>query len=264
MCNIEKNTFELQFLGTCAADFSKRLQTDCKDCFDKDARRSSALLINGSVLVDCGVHTPESLRILGIPWGKITDVIVTHLHGDHFQAAHIAAIARECSSPLRVWIHRDAPVAAMENVQLMPMAPLETYCMADGTKLTGLPANHAPEAYPQHLLLEKNEKKIFYGCDGAWLLHPTYRFLRGSKLDLAVFDCTVGDYEGDLRFAEHNSIPMLRLMLPSLRTVKIIHDQTRIYLSHLAPSLHKPHDETEEIAGAFGAHVAYDGLCVTV
>ena len=264
MCNTSETTFCLQFLGTCAADFSKRLQTDYKNCFDKDARRSSAMLINESVLVDCGVHTPESLRILGIPSGQITDVIVTHLHGDHFQAAHIAAIARECSSPLRLWIHREASVEAMENVRLMPMAPLETYCMADGTKLTGLPANHAPEAFPQHLLLEKDGKKIFYGCDGAWFLHPTYRFLRGAKLDLAVFDCTVGDYEGDLRFAEHNSIPMIRLMLPSLRTVKIINDQTAIYLSHLAPSLHKPHHETEEIVRAFGAHVAYDGLCVTV
>ena len=46
--------FTVVFLGTCACDFSPRLQTDCKDRFDKDVRRSSSILIDGHILVDCG------------------------------------------------------------------------------------------------------------------------------------------------------------------------------------------------------------------
>ena len=60
--------------------------------------------------------------------------------------------------------------------------------------------------------------------------------------------------------AEHNSIPMIRIMLPSLRTVGMIDGHTKIILSHLAPSLHKSHEETVKIADAFGATVAYDGM----
>ena len=106
----------------------------------------------------------------------------------------------------------------------------------------------------------KNGKKVFYGCDGAWLLNQTYYFLKDKKLDLAVLDCTTGDYEGDFRMGEHNSIPMLRVMLPSLRTFKVIDEHTEVYFSHLAPSLHAPHEETAKIADEMGAKVARDGL----
>lgn len=264
MSNTQKNTFELIFLGTCAADFSKRLLDECRDCFDKDARRSSAMLINGSFLLDCGVHTLESLRIQGVNPKEITDVFITHLHGDHFKADNIEALARDREAPLRLWVHRDAPIGEIANVTLVRMEPLVTYDVDGTLSITGLPANHAPEAFPQHFLLQIGEKKVFYGCDGAWFLHPTYRFLRRKELSLAVLDCTVGDYEGDFRFAEHNSIPMIRMMLPSLKSVKIVTDETQIFLSHLAPSLHKPHAETVEIAKEFGAQVAYDGLRIVI
>ena len=73
----------------------------------------------------------------------------------------------------------------------------------------------------------------------------------------------MGDYNGDFRMGEHNSIPMIRMMLPSLRTVDAIDDKTRIVLSHLAPSLHKPHAETCEIVADFGT-VAYDGMILKI
>ena len=57
----------------------------------------------------------------------------------------------------------------------------------------------------------------------------------------------------------HNSLPMIRLMLPSLRTRGAIGEGTRIYLSHPAPSLHRPHEETAAIAAGDGLITAYDG-----
>ena len=123
-------------------------------------------------------------------------------------------------------------------------------------------ANHDESAFPQHFLIESEGKSIFYGCDGAWLLNKTYYHLHKRHLDVAVFDCTTGDYEGEWRIGEHNGIPMLRVMLPSLKSVEAITDKTKVYFSHLAPSLHKSHDETEKIAHTLGAFVAYDGLCI--
>ena len=82
--------------------------------------------------------------------------------------------------------------------------------------------------------------------------------------DMMVLDATVGDYEGDFRMAEHNSIPMIRLMLPSLKTGEIITENTKVYLSHLAPRLHKPHAETAEIVKKDGLFVAYDGLSIEI
>ena len=257
-------TFELQFLGTSAFDFSPRLEGDCKDCFDKDARRSSALLINGHCLIDCGIHTLDALRIIGKPYLEISDLFVTHLHGDHFNRDHVAALAAGRQEPLRMWVREDADVEPIPNVTMIKMSLLQRYEVSQGLFLTGMPANHAAKTCPQHLMLEKDGKKIFYGCDGGWLLNATCEFLQDQRLSLAVFDCTVGDYVGDFRLAQHNSIPMLRLMIPSLMTIGAVTENTQVYFSHLAPSLHKPHDETAAIAQQMGANVAYDGLQVTV
>ncbi len=249
---------EFLFLGTCAADFSPRLQGDCKDRFDPDARRASCALINGRYLLDCGPHCPDSFRIAGYDTKNVTDIIVTHLHSDHFDPGNIAFIAKD--HPVKLWVREDAAVPEINNVTVVKMKNYEKYEAAEDFYVTGLPANHDENAFPRHLLIETGGKKIFYGMDGGWLLNKTYAHLWKTHLDLAVLDGTCGDYEGDYRMGEHNSIPMIRLMLPSLRTVGVIDDHTLVYISHLAPSLHKPHEETVKICEKDNINVACDGL----
>lgn len=255
------NEFEITFLGTCACDFSPRLETDLKDKFDKDARRSSAVLLDGKYLIDCGIHTLESLEIQGADKGKITDIFITHTHDDHYNEDNINLLARGRKEPLRVWLREGANPIRLENVEIRYMTLSQKYEIGE-ISVTSLVANHDKEASPQHFLFEKGSASLFYGCDGAWLINDTYYHLQKRHLDMVILDCTVGDYVGDYRLAEHNSIPMIRLMLPSLKSIDAIDDDTKIYLSHIAPSLHKSHDETVRIAEEFGAFVAYDGLTV--
>lgn len=259
-----KMSIKLQFLGTCACDYSPKLKDELKNKFDNDARRSSSLLIDDTILLDCGEHTLESLDILGIPYNQITDILITHTHDDHFNERHIEKIAKNRHVPLRLWIREDAQIPFIHNVEVVKMKLFERYEISDDIYVNSLIANHDPRVYPQHFLLEKNDKKIFYGCDGAWLLTDTYNYLHGKNLDAMILDATVGDYEGDYRISVHNSIPMIRLMLPSLKANRTINEKTSIILSHIAPSLHKSHCETVEIANGFGALVAYDGLIMEV
>lgn len=259
-------SIKFQFLGTCAADFSPKLKTDFANCFDMNARRSSAALIDGRYLIDCGVHTIDSLRIADIPLDSITDVFFTHLHGDHFQAANLSKIAAAKSEPLRVWVANGAKMPKIENTVIIRMPKHAKVDVDEGVFVTGLYANHDENSAPQHLLFEIDGKHILYATDGGWVINASYNFLRQQTptLDMLVLDCTCGDYEGEWRIGEHNSIPMIRLMLPSFRKVKIIDENTGVYLTHLAPSLHKPHDETVEIVKPMGAIVAYDGLEVEI
>ncbi len=252
------------FLGTCACDFSERLDTDLKNTLDKDARRSSSALIDGKILIDCGPHTLNSLDILKIPYSQITDILITHLHDDHFNTGSIAEIAKNRHTPLRLWVREDATLDEALGVELVRMTPYEKYPLNEDTTITGLVANHDEDAFPHHFLIEIRGKKILYACDGAWMLNKTYYHLHNAHLSMAVLDCTSGDYEGDYRAGEHNSIPMLRVMLPALKSFGITDNSTKIYFSYLAPSLHKSHDETEKIAHTLGAFVAYDGLCVEI
>ena len=257
-------TFSLQFLGTCACDYSPKLQGEYKDCFDKNARRSSCALLNGRFLLDCGDHCLDSIRIAGVNAAEITDIFITHLHRDHYNVGHIQTIAAAADRTLRVWVREDAVVPELAGVEWRRMQKKTEYEVADGLKVTGLVANHDEIVFPQHLLFEKDGKKFFYGGDGAWFLNETYYALKNAELSLCVLDCTSGDYCGDFRMGEHNSIPMLRVMLPSLKTWKTVTEQTKVYITHLAPSLHKPHETTVEIMKEMDVEVAYDGLIIEV
>ena len=251
---------EILFLGTCACDYSPLLQTTYKDVFDKNARRSSCALIDGRYLIDCGYHCLEELRIAKIDLSQITDIFVTHFHSDHYNAEHIRHIALASERVLRVWVRADAKTPDIPNVEWKYMHRGTQYTVAEEVTVTGLLANHNESVFPQHILLEIEGKKIFYALDGAWFLHETYYALKNANLDFLVLDCTCGDYEGDYRIGEHNSIPMIRLMLPSLKKWGAITEKTQVYASHLAPSLHKSHEETVEILQKDGVCVAYDGL----
>ena len=254
---------KIRFLGTCACDFSPKLENEFKYCFDKDARRSSSMLINDNILVDCGIHTLESLDIAKIPYEQITDILITHTHDDHFLPQNIEEIAKNRHVHLRLWVREDANIPEFKNVEIIKMKLITKY-EKHGITVTGVPANHDQRTAPQHLLIEFGDKKIYYATDGAWIMCDALRYIRGANLALMVIDATIGDCEGDYRVGEHNSIPMIRHMLPSLKTNSIINENTKVYLSHIAPSLHKPHDETVEIARAFGADVAYDGLSTEI
>ena len=251
---------EFLFLGTCGGRFDPRLETDLANTFDCDARRSPGALLDGHILIDCGPHCLEALRIAGVKESEITDVVITHLHWDHYTPEHLAHIAQNKTDPLTVWVAEESVLPPMENVIVKPMRSLQPYEVRGGYTVTGLPSNHAPETNPRFLLFEKEGKKILYATDGAWFMLETYYHLQNAALDLLVLDATCGDYEGDFRIAEHNSIPMIRLMLPSLKTWGMITDNTEVYLTHLAPQLHRSHAETVEIVKQDGVKVAYDGL----
>jgi len=256
---MEKKT-RFTFLGTSAADFKLLRATDCHDRFDKNARRASCMIIDDKYLIDCGMHVMDSLRIAKKSISGITDVFVTHFHADHFIKDHVERISADKPAPLRLWCRRDTSIPKMNNVDMINMEEGVYYHVAEGFNVKAVYANHEEEAFPQHYVFDVNGKKVMYATDGAWFLARAMRHLKKINLDVLIIDATTGDYEGDYRIAEHNSIPMIRLMLPSLRTLGVINENTKIYLTHLAPSLHKPHDETQAIVEKDGLTVAYDGL----
>lgn len=251
---------EVLFLGTCACDYSGALKSIYKECFDKNARRSSSVLLGDNILIDCGEHCLDSLRISNTDTSMITDIFITHLHSDHFNVGHIEKLASGKENPLRVWVRADVVLPTICNVEVRYMENMQAYSVSEDCVVTGLTANHDPACCPQHFLFEIQGKKFLYACDGAWFLTGTYNYLKDKNLDLCVLDATCGEKVGEYRIAEHNSLPMIRLMLPSLKTVGIIDNHTQVYLSHIAPSLHTAHDKIEKSVKKDGLKVAYDGL----
>ena len=100
--------------------------------------------------------------------------------------------------------------------------------------------------------------------DGGWIMDATYHFLRNAELSTLIMDATCGDDIKDDRMAGHNSLPMIRLLLHALRHSRMVVPETNIVLTHLAPSLHRPHAETVQIVEKDGFVVAYDGLTIDI
>ena len=189
----------------------------------------------------------------------MTHLLLTHLHCDHYDADNVARLAAACPAPLQIYLREGACLPEIPHAELHFVKPTERFSVGDFT-VTALPANHDPKAFPLHYAIERDGKRLFYGTDGAWYLTETYNFLQNKQFDCFVFDGTVGDYEGDYRLCEHNSIPMIRLMLASLRKRGVFAEDAMLFLTHIAPSLHKPHDETAELLQKDGLLLAYDGL----
>ena len=125
--------------------------------------------------------------------------------------------------------------------------------------MTPLPSNHRVEDSPENTLhhyLEEDGRTLFYGLDGGWLTTREYDFLCGKHTDVFVFDGTVGDYIGDQRMGSHNSVPMIRMMLASLRNEGAFAEDGLILLSHIAPVLYggMDHEQTDRLLAKIEPH----------
>lgn len=253
-----KMSFELRFLGTGAAD---GINGSFPENFDnKNLRRCSSAIIDGKLLLDCGPHTLAALEIAGVDKGNITDIVVTHLHCDHCDIESINQIAK-ANPALKLWCREDAVFEKMPECRVCKMTPFCKNTLGEYT-IVGVPANHSE--YPQHLSVEKNGKKLFYGLDGAWFLGASVEFMKNQKYNAFVFDATVGDYVGDYRLGEHNSIPMIRLMVESMKTLGIIDQGSQLVLSHMAMCLHKSYEETCQIVKNDCFVVGFDGMKLNI
>ncbi len=269
---------KLYFLGTGASDFGPRLWTDLADKYDNDVRRSNAVLIDGQLLIDCGDWILNELEISGTDISGIRRVLVSHSHHDHFRPDHLCAIALKAGHSIEIYANAAAldklkaqseglPGAELLLPHLLEANETPTVVEFDGYTVTPLRSNHqtdVPGEQTLHFLIEKDGKTVFYGTDGAWLPTATGKYLYGKKLNCYLFDATCGDYENDYRIYEHNTMPMIRMMLTVMRPQQVFAEDARLVLVHLAPSLHKSHAETVAIAAKDGLLVAYDGMTLDI
>lgn len=248
---------KLKFLGTGAADFDPILKTEDRFQVRKSLRRCTSTLLNGHILIDCGPHVLDAIQIFNVDVSVIDTLLVTHTHKDHFNQDVVAAIAAKLSHPLHIFHGSETQIPQIPNTVLHPIDIRQEFTVGN-CAVTCLKANHCAGAV--HYSIVSEGKQMFYGADGAWLLMDTYYYMKDRHYDLMLMDATVGDYEGDYRMAEHNSLPMIRMMEKSLRTFGVVDDNTKIVLDHMARTLHTSHEELEIIAAKDGYIPAYDGM----
>lgn len=230
----------LHFLGTGAADWDISKAND-----SKDFRRHSSMLIDGTLLVDPGSCIFEFERTYGYAnlYAGVTDIICTHKHGDHYNPETVKVL--------------EARGAAFHDMKAGDIVETKDYI------IRSYAANHCTAKDPMHMVIEskKDGKRLFYGCDGAWMYYDTYKSLFALEhFDMMIFDCTIGDIHGDYRIFEHNNVAMIAEMRELFKKIC-----PRFMASHLARTLHPAtHEETAAVLAKYGFETAYDNAVVEI
>ena len=224
---------KITFLGTGAADWSpKKPETG-------EHRWLSSALINDDLLIDPGPSVPDAIKRYNIDVKKIKYIIITHRHGDHFNEETLKML---CDS----------------GAELVEFSAGEERKVGKYT-VKALEANHPTCVPTVHYIIDDGEKRMFYGLDGAWLLMPEVDAIKESRVDLAVLDATIGNRPGDYRIFEHNNLKMVVEMKETLS--KYV---DRFVISHMARTLHDPHDILSAQMEKEGILTAFDGMVLDI
>ncbi len=217
------------FLGTGAADWV------LKEEKGGEYRRFSSVLIDNNLLIDPGPQVLEAMAQYGKNIEDIKYIIVTHRHSDHYNEDTLKALQNS-------------------GAELIDFKAGEERKLGDYT-VSAYTANHGTSTEAVHFIIEKDGKKLFYGLDSAWLLYGEVKAIKEKHIDLAVLDGTIGNQEGDYRVFEHNNLRMVREMKLTLEPFV-----DRFMISHMAYTLHQPHEELSKEMKEYNIEVAFDGL----
>lgn len=221
---------EITFLGTGAADWPLIKPEDFTEF-----RRLSSTLIDDILLIDPGPQIFEALKECGKNPADIKYIINTHKHDDHFCCETVSKL--------------ESLGAVFFDLLSGDVVNVGNYT------IQAYSANHSTCENTVHFIINDSERTLFYGLDGAWLLYDEVQAIKKYKPDLAVFDATVGDIDGDYRIFEHNNLNMVFEMKKSLENYI-----GKFCISHMARTLHTDHKTLSKRMNECGIITAYDGL----
>ncbi|MBR5742248.1 MAG: MBL fold metallo-hydrolase [Clostridia bacterium] len=249
---------KLTFLGTGAADWPLKKEGA------GFARYLSSALVNGDLLIDPGPSVPDAERDIapGLLDG-VTDVLLTHSHGDHFSKETLLTLAARRPATLYATKEVSPLVPDAPGLSFVPITPFVPF-RAGRYEILPLPASHStgiPEETPVFFVISEGETNLFYGTDGAWIPNKTFNRMKSIAFDAMVFDCTSGEIDGEFRIFEHNTIPMLEYMLRSIRlsVPSMLKPGCLLVAQHMARTLHAGPEELEKRLSSFGMTAAFDG-----
>lgn len=207
------------------------------------------------VLLDCGPGTVQGLVRHGVPWERLSDLVLTHFHADHvgalpglfFALKHAVSPAR--SDPLHVWGPAgtmalfDGLAATLGDYLLDPGFPVEIREVADGDevplghvlRLATAATPHTDESRAARLRAEG--VRIGYTGDTGPSA-PLADFVEG--VDLLLCECSLLDDEvGDNHLSPGRVAALARRARPEL-----------LLLTHIYPHVRNGHDPAALVAAA--------------
>lgn len=195
------------------------------------------------VLLDCGPGAVQSLARLGLPWHALTDLVLTHFHGDHVGAlpglffAFQHGLPEPRAEPLVVW--GPAGTRALFEglaralgdylldpgfpVQIRELAAGREERLAGGSRLTAHPTPHTEESVA--VRLDGGEGAVGYTGDTG-PSEALGEFL--ADLELLVCECSLLDAEvGDNHLSPGRVARLARTARPATLLLTHVYPHVR-------------------------------------
>ncbi len=255
----------LVLLGTGSADGVPNPWCECETCADqrpRGRRSPTSVLVDGTLLLDCGPEAPGNATRFGQTLARVRAVVIGHAHHDHLDPAFLLHRSWVSEQPLQVLgpapvitAVRDWLAPGQTAVRLRELTAGDVVDL-DGHRLTALAANH--EAFGEALvyLVEDGSRRLLYATDTGLLPSATLAALRGVALDALLLEETFGT-RTDLG-QDHLDLTRFAATLAALREAGTVHAGTQVVAVHLSHH-NPPLAELAEELARHGASVHPDG-----
>jgi phosphoribosyl 1,2-cyclic phosphate phosphodiesterase len=271
--NQEEGLISVLFLGTGAADWNpKDYMSNRKNLNSGMFRGQSSVLINNSILIDCGSTVPDALEMFGINVNNITDILITHSHSDHFNIESLKKLQLKKSRQTRInlWVHEGVSsffktLKDDTGCEVKIITCFKKFSI-NNLEITPVEANHFRADTGEqclHYILKSGDKTLFYALDGGWVTTKTWNILEKMNISSIIWDATWGSDDYYCLFS-HNSIPMIRIMKRQLFKANVITLDSKIILTHLGRNYHPKHEILKRNAASEQFIVAFDGMKFTI
>lgn len=199
------------------------------------------VLLNDSILIDCGFTSPDRLKRLG-KLKMLEDIFITHLHGDHCHGLEVLGFMNlfVFKRKTRLWLTRSMEEELWENVlkgtmgklKSMDHKPLEAHLYdffdveyiedhhftfeKGDLKMVLFPTEHVPDKESYSIeIYDKNQPKFLYSSD---IAYPITKYVpHAEKFEVIFHDCQLFETPSDI----HTSINTLRALPEAIKS-KII------------------------------------------
>ncbi|HZJ07183.1 MAG TPA: bifunctional adenosylcobinamide kinase/adenosylcobinamide-phosphate guanylyltransferase [Nocardioidaceae bacterium] len=228
-------------------------------------RTHTSLLVDGSLLLDCGPQTPQGVQRAGVDLSDLRHVLITHQHPDHCSPAFLLFRSWITDRPLdvvgppdvieqcRMWVAPDSLVNFV-SVSAGDRIALAAY------DVRVLAARHGACGTSVLYDVSSATGRVLYATDTGPLPTQTVEGVRGAAFDQVFLEETFGDLVG--QSPDHLDLVSFPEQVRRLRKVGALTQDTdliAIHLSHHNP----PSPELNRRLSAWGARAVDDGTRLT-
>ncbi len=278
---------KIKILGSSGGESYPAVFCGCDHCNEarrvggKSIRTLSQTLINDDLLIDLPSDTAAHARAYGLNLGDIPNMLITHVHFDHFQPAIFCDRGFVYAHNIKakeLTLYGSEDIVGIydaidsvyhinptikENIKLDCFAPFEAKTVGN-YRVTALPAKHST-SNPLNYVIEDGECTLLYLHDTGYPNEDVLAFLsaRGVVADAVMMDATMGVMEID-DSRGHMSFSQDKRLKTDLISRGIATADTVFVANHITHNKAETHEKIEQIFENTGILVSYDGMEINV